>query len=68
MVEIDDDFTTLVQVLWLLAQPLVYLNSLVGQETGASCYFLPCSDTSTRFDIGITERHGFATLPSRSMH
>lgn len=34
MLDINCDPTILVQVLWLLAQPLVYPNSLVGQETG----------------------------------
>ena len=47
MLDIGGDPTILVQVLWLLAQPLVFPNSLVGQETGASRYFLPLSDSST---------------------
>lgn len=40
MPDIDDDLTTRVQGLWLLAQPSVCPNSLVGQETGAPyCFF-----------------------------
>jgi hypothetical protein len=47
MPDINGDPTIHMQVLWLLAQPLVYPNSLVGQETGAFRYFLPWSDRST---------------------
>jgi len=39
--DFDGDPTIHVQVLWLPAQPLAYLNSSVGQEIGASHYLLP---------------------------
>jgi hypothetical protein len=47
MPDISGDPTIPMQVLWLLAQPLVYPNSSVGQETGASRSFWSYSDYST---------------------
>lgn len=54
----------------VVASPTFSLPEFIGGTRNwcTLLLFLPCSDSSTRFDIGITERHGSATPPSRSMH